>query len=59
MKKNKNKNYELEIIKEEKEKDLDNQLGTILDKIPDLDVSDNDIKDINDILKEKVLVKNY
>ena len=58
MKKNKNKNYPLEVIKEEKEKDLDNQVGIFLDKIPDLDVSDNDIKDINDILKDDLLLDN-
>ena len=58
MKKNKNKNYALEVIKEEKEKDLDNQVGIFLDKIPDLDVSDNDIKDINDILKDDLLLDN-
>jgi hypothetical protein len=58
MKKNKNKNYALEVIKEEKEKDLDNQVGIFLDKIPDLDVSDNDIKDINDILKDDLFLDN-
>ena len=54
LKKNKNKlgKHSLEVIKEEeKEKDLDIQLGINLDKIPDLDISDNDIKDINEIIK--------
>ena len=54
LKKNKSKlgKHFLEVIKEEeKEKDLDNQLGINLDKIPDLDISDDDIKDINDIIK--------
>jgi len=54
LKKNKSKNFNnfLEVIKEEekeKEKDLDTQLGINLDKIPDLDISDDDIKDIKDI----------
>ena len=62
LKKNKSKNLNnfLEVIKEEekeKEKDLDTQLGINLDKIPDLDISDDDIKDIkvikNDIEKNE------
>ena len=56
--KSKSKNYVLEVIKEEKEKDLDNQVGINLDKIPDLDINDNVIKDINEILKEDVLTEN-
>ena len=54
MKKNKSKlKYSLEVIKEEeKEKDFDNQLGINLDKIPDIDINDNEIKDINEILND-------
>ena len=67
MKKNKSKNLNnfLEVIKEdekEREKDLDNQQGMQgidIDKIPDLDISDDDIKDIkeikNDIKKDELV----
>lgn len=65
LKKNKSKNLNnfLEVIKEEeKEKDLDTQLGINLDKIPDLDISDDDIKDIkvikNDIEKNEGNINN-
>ena len=56
--KNKSKNYVLEVIKEEKEKDLDTQAGINLDKIPDLNISDDDIKDINEIISEDLLMNN-
>ena len=61
--KSKNLNNFLEVIKEEeKEKDLDTQLGINLDKIPDLDISDDDIKDIkvikNDIEKNEGNINN-
>ena len=61
--KSKAKNNFLEVIKEEeKERDIDIQLGINLDKIPDLDIDDNDIKDIkeikNDIEKSEVYNNN-
>jgi hypothetical protein len=56
--KNKSKNYVLEVIKEEKERDLDTQAGINLDKIPDLNISDDDIKDINEIISEDLLMNN-
>ena len=57
--KSKSNNYILEVIKEEekekeKEKDLDinitNNIGINLEKIPDLDISRDGLKDINEIL---------
>ena len=62
--KSKNLNNVLEVIKEEKEKekDFDAQLGINFDKIPDLDISDDGIKDIkdikNDMEKNKIIDKN-
>ena len=63
--KSKNNNFSLEVIKEEekeREKDFDNQQGLQgidIDKIPDLDISDDDIKDIkeikNDIEKNELI----
>ena len=60
--KSKSNNYILEVIKEEeKEKDLDTNITNIginLEKIPDLDISRDGLKDINEILIDDKKEKN-